>query len=123
MNKNIIKKMSIMMAISFIFITMQTFACNINNCANDITKEGMEIQESKIIDTSINLRGFDDDVIYGYRTTLRQSYPNFAKEIRGFEIVRNGLRFRGSLYFQYSGGTPGDYFGVYEGDLYFAGRA
>lgn len=44
MNKNIIKKMSIMMAISFIFITMQTFACNINNCANDIAKEGMEIQ-------------------------------------------------------------------------------
>lgn len=88
-----------------------------------LQKKGWRFKKVKLIDTSINLRGFDDDVIYGYRTTLRQSYPNFAKEIRGFEIVRNGLRFRGTLYFQYSGGTPGDYFGVYEGDLYFAGRA
>ncbi len=62
-------------------------------------------------------------MIYGYRVEIRQSHPNFSQVIRGYEIVRNGLRFRGDLYFKYSGGTSGNYYGVYEGDLYFIERA
>ena len=123
MKKKIIQKLSILMAISFVFIFVQTFACVDNNKMKNIeNNKELKIEEIKKIASSIKVRGYDDDVIYDYTTTMRQSKPYFSNEIRGYEIIRNGLRYRGTLYFQYSGGNPGDYYGVYKGDLYFAGR-
>ena len=111
------------MAISFVFIFVQTFACVNNNKMENIeNNKELKIEEIKKIASSIKVRGYDDDVIYDYTTTMRQSQPYFSNEIRGYEIIRNGLRYRGTLYFQYSVGNPGDYYGVYKGDLYFAGR-
>lgn len=120
MMKRSIKNISIFLVGLFFLLNMQTFAIT-----SDISSEAFDV-ESIVVNDNLNpmiLRGYDDDVIYGYTITKRQSIPNFESEIRGYEIVRNGLRYRGTLYLKYTGGTAGDYYGTYEGDLYYYGRA
>lgn len=123
MKKNNMKKISILILVSFLLLTTKTFAASYEE---DMLNSEMNYRvtvESENSTKQYFPLGYDDDVIYGYTLRVRQSYPNFAQVIRGYEITRHGLKFRGDLYFQYSGGSAGDYYGVYEGDLYYAGRA
>lgn len=107
-------------SLSLITITFsQTFA-EANNKAH--YAKDYAVQNSEI--SIIKPLGYDDDVIYNYEEKFYQSHGNFARVIPGYEIVRNGLRYRGTLYLvETRSSGSNSWYGIYRGDLYFVGNA
>lgn len=119
MKSNVRYILGIALAFFSVLIFTQTFANGNNNITNFNEYEAQSLDISNIRPT-----GYDDDVIYGYEYEKYNSDGVFAQSYPNFEIVRNGLRYRGTLYLVYTRSSgPNRWFGLYRGDLYFAGYA